>query len=68
MIYGSLQAEFVDTQYNGHIHRYWTPSFGNIVVYLSKPLYNGNQKVWRLYNMIWFSMPSVLFTSNEGLF
>ena len=42
MIYGSLQAEF-ETKYNGHIHRYGTPVFGNIVVYVSKPINNNNQ-------------------------
>ena len=68
MIYCSLQAEFVDIKYNGHIHRYWTPSFGNIVVYLSEPLYNGNQIFYRLLNIIRFYMSSVRFTSNAGLF
>ena len=48
MIYGSLQAEFVDTNHSGRIHKYWTPIFGNIVVYLSKPIYNDNQILWRL--------------------
>ena len=38
MIYGSLQAEFMETKYNGHIHRY-----GKIVVYLSKAVNNNNQ-------------------------
>ena len=51
MIYGSLQAEFVDTKHNGHIHTYWSPSFYNIVVYLCKPLYNGNQILWRRTRM-----------------
>ena len=31
MIYGSLQAEFRETKYNGHIHRYGTSIFGKIV-------------------------------------
>ena len=31
IIYGSLQAEFMETKYNGHIQRYWTPIFGKIL-------------------------------------
>ena len=42
MIYGSVQAEFMETKYNGHIHRYGTPTFGKIVVYISKPINNNN--------------------------
>ena len=30
MIYGSLQAEFMDTKQNSHIHRYGTHIFGKI--------------------------------------
>ena len=50
MIYGSLQAEFVGTKHNGHIHRYGKSIFGNIVVYtyISKPIDNNNQILWRL--------------------
>ena len=33
MIYGSLQAEFVETMYKGHIHRCGAPIFGNIFVF-----------------------------------
>ena len=29
MIYGSLQAEFMETKYNSHIHRYGTSVFGS---------------------------------------
>ena len=36
MIYGSLQAEFMETKYNSHIHRYRTSIFGKIVVINSK--------------------------------
>ena len=39
----SLQAEFMETKYNGHIHRYGTPIFGRYVVYISKPINNNNQ-------------------------
>ena len=35
MIYGSLQAEFMT---KGHIRRYGTPIFGDIVVYVSKQI------------------------------
>ena len=31
MIYGSLKAEFIETKYNGHIHRYGTLIFGEIL-------------------------------------
>ena len=36
MIYGSLQAEFLETKYNSHIHGYETSVFGKIVVNISK--------------------------------
>ena len=48
MIYGSLQADFMETKYNGHIHRYGTPIFGNIVVYVSKLIDNNNEIPCRL--------------------
>ena len=48
MIYGSLQAEFMETKCNGHIHIYGTPIFGKIVVYVSKPNNNDNQILWML--------------------
>ena len=34
MICGSLQAEFVGNKHNGQIHRYGSPIFGNIVIYI----------------------------------
>ena len=40
MIYGGLQAEFMETKHNGHIHSYGTPIFGNIVVNVFKPINN----------------------------
>ena len=43
MIYGSLQAEFMETKYNSHIHGYGTPVFGKIVVNISKLINNKNQ-------------------------
>ena len=48
MIYGSLQAEFMETNYNSHIHRYGTSIFGKIVVDISKSINNNNQIFWRL--------------------
>ena len=51
MIYGSLQAEFKETKYNGHIHMCGTPVFGEIVVYISKPVtFQSNYGVPRLLN------------------
>ena len=40
MIYGSLLAEFIETVYNGHIYRYATSIFGEIVVNISKSIDN----------------------------
>ena len=48
MIYGSLQAESMEIKYNGHIHRHETSIFGNIAVYVSKPINNDNQIFSRL--------------------
>ena len=42
MIYGSQQAKFMETKYNGHIHKYATSIFGDIVVYVSKPISDDN--------------------------
>ena len=51
MIYGSIQAEFMETNI-GHIHRYGTPIFGNNVIYVFKPIQNENQILWMLQNII----------------
>ena len=40
MIYGSLQADLMGTKHNGHINSYGTPIFGDMVVYVSKPIKN----------------------------
>ena len=48
MIYGSLQAEFMETKYNNHVHRYGTSVFGKIVVNISRSINNNNQIFWRL--------------------
>ena len=48
MIYGSLQAEFMETKYNSHIHGYGTSVFGKIVVDISKSINNNSQLLKRL--------------------
>ena len=48
MIYGGLQAEFMETKYNSHIHGYGTSVFGKIVVNISKSINNNNQIFRRL--------------------
>ena len=48
MIYGSLQAEFMETKYNSHIHGYGTYVFGKIVVNKSQSINNNNQIFRRL--------------------
>ena len=48
VIYGSLQAGFIENKHNGHIHTYGTYIFGNIVVNVSQPTNNKNEIVWRL--------------------
>ena len=66
MIYGSLQAEFMETKYNSHIHRYVTSIFGKIIVDISKLISNNNQMPWMLYNMILFDMPSIRVMKSVG--
>ena len=46
--YGSLQAEFMETKYKSHIHRYGTSVVGKIVVDISKSINIYNQIFWRL--------------------
>ena len=48
MIYGNLQAEFMETKYNSHIHGYGTSVFGKIVANISKSINNNNQIFRRL--------------------
>ena len=48
MTYGSLQAEFMETKYNSHIHRCETYIFGKIVVNMSKSINDSNQIFGRL--------------------
>ena len=47
-IYGSLQAECMESKLNDQIHRFRPPIFGNIVVYVSKPINSDNQIICRL--------------------
>ena len=58
MIYGILQAEFMETKYNSDIHRYRISVFGNIVVNISESINNDNQTIWRLSNICLFDTPS----------
>ena len=67
MIYGSLQAEFLETKYNSHIHGYGTFVFGKIIVNIFKSIKNNNQIFRRLYKIIRFDMPSVRLASKAGL-
>ena len=46
MIYGSLQAEFMETKHNSHIQRYGTSIFGKIVVNISEPINNNDKIFW----------------------
>ena len=46
MIYGSLQAEFMETKYNSDIHGYGTSVFGKIPVHISKSINNNNQIIF----------------------
>ena len=46
MIYGKIQAEFVGTKHNVHIHRNVIPIFGDFFLY--KPINIDNQILWRL--------------------
>ena len=48
MIYDSLQAEFLETKYNSHIHGYGLSVFGKIIVNISKSIKNNNQIFRRL--------------------
>ena len=43
MIYGTLQAEFMETKCNRHIHRCGTSIFGKFAVYISTSINNNNQ-------------------------
>ena len=40
MTYGSLQAEFMETKCNSHIHRYGKYVFGKMFVDISKSIKN----------------------------
>ena len=55
MIYGSLQAEFMETKYNSHLHRYGTFIFGKIAVNISKPINNNNPIVETIRPWMWMN-------------
>ena len=48
MIYGSLQAEFMETKYNSHINGYGSSVFGKIVVIVSKSI-NSHNHIFRRF-------------------
>ena len=48
IIYGSLQAELMETKHNSPIQRYGISIFGDIVVYVSKPINSDKGLIWRL--------------------
>ena len=45
MVYSSLQAEFMVTKYDGHIHRYGALVFGKLVIYVSKYIILNKRKL-----------------------
>ena len=51
MVYSSLQAEFMVTKYDGHIHRYGALVFGKLVIYVSKSIDNNNQIICQLLDL-----------------
>ena len=57
MTCGTSETEFMDTKHNGHIHRYETHTFGNIVINVSKPINNNSPILWRLWHIVRFDMP-----------
>ena len=67
MIYGSLQAEFMETKYNSHILGYVTFVFGKIVVNISKSLNNNNQIFRRLWKISYTSFSGGQFQITHGL-
>ena len=48
VIYNSLLAKLKGTKHNGRIHRYETSIFGDIIVSVSKSIYEEKQIIWRL--------------------
>ena len=46
VVYGSLQAKFMGTKHDSHIHRYGTPEFGNIIFHIAKPYNYDKQILW----------------------
>ena len=56
----------METKYNGHIHRYVAPIFGETIAYISKLINNNNQILWKLQNKIRFDIRSVHLTSKAG--
>ena len=60
MVYSSLQAEFMVTKYDGHIHRYGALVFGKLVIYVSKSIDNNNQ--WFVHGNTYYENSTFLGT------
>ena len=64
MVYSSLQAEFMVTKYDGHIHRYGALVFGKLVIYVSK--YDLNK--WLILPTPLRSLIHILYKMSESLY
>ena len=68
MIYGSRQAEFMETKYNSRIHRYGTSVFGKIVVNIYKSINNNNKMFLYAVNYNFIRHAKCFLASKAGLF
>ena len=66
MMYGSLQAKLMETAHNSLIHKYGISIFSEIFVYVSKPINNDNQLIWRLKSIIRFDMSMFFLHRKQG--
>ena len=48
MLYGSLHAEFMRTEYNIHIRRCSTPINGNSIVFIEEWISNDNKRIFKV--------------------
>ena len=60
MVYSSLQAEFMVTKYDGHIHRYGALVFGKLVIYVSKSIDNNNNGSTSRFKIVNKVIPTLL--------
>ena len=68
MVYSSLQAEFMVTKYDGHIHRYGALVFGKLVIYVSKSIDNNNViNDGRIPIWDWQTLPHISCLKSEPL-